>query len=63
MKMKKLGLGSFGRVFQGNNKMDDDKRKYFIKSDPITFKGVGIVEWISVLSVLGIILSSILKNF
>ena len=55
--MKKLGLGSFGRVFQGNNKMDDDKRKYFIESDPITFKGVGIVEWISVLSVLGVILS------
>ena len=61
MKMKKHGFGFFGQVSQGND-MDDDKQKYFIESDPIKFKGVGIVEWISVLSVLCIILSALLKK-
>ena len=60
--MKKHGSGSSGQAYRGN-KMDDDKQKYFIESDPITFKGIGIVEWISVLSILGVIISSIIKNF
>ena len=62
MKMKKHGFGFFGQVSQGDS-MDDDKQKYFIEPDPIKYKGVGIVEWISVLSVLGVILSALMKKF
>ncbi len=64
MKMKNLGLGLFGRVFQGE--VVKKEPSLFIKDKPledVKYLGVGFFEWITVLSVLGMVLSIILKKF
>jgi len=64
MKMKNLGLGLFGRVFQGE--VVKKEPSLFIKEKPledVKYLGVGFFEWITVLSVLGMVLSIILKKF
>ena len=59
--MKKLGLGSFGRIFLG--KIVKKKKSLFLRDNKEpTFYGIGIFEWAAVLSVLALILSVILKN-
>ena len=62
--MKNLGLGLFGRVFQGE--VVKKEPSLFIKDKPleeVKYLGVGFFEWITVLSVLGVVLSIILKKF
>lgn len=62
--MKNLGLGLFGRVFQGE--VVKKEPSLFIKDKPledVKYLGVGFFEWITVLSVLGMVLSIILKKF
>ncbi len=64
MKMKNLGLGLFGRVFQSKI-MKKKEPSLFIKDKPledIKYLGVGFFEWTAFIGVLSIILSSILKN-
>ena len=61
--MKNLGLGLFGRVFQGE--VVKKEPSLFIKEKPledVKYLGVGFFEWITVLSVLGMVLSIILKK-
>ena len=64
MKMKNLGLGLFGRVFQSKI-MKKKEPSLFIKDKPledIKYLGVGFFEWIAFIGVLSIILSTLLKK-
>ena len=64
MKMKKRGSGSSGPASQGN--VMKKEPNLFLREkalEDMKYLGVGFFEWVAVIGVLSIILSSILKNF